>query len=1132
MTERPQFVDNRDGNTLTAAITEYLDGLGGELVDSPDLDVVTGYFNPRGYFSIREGLDQVGDVRLLIGAQPDDEDREEWRKPGDPIDDDQYNQERVDEVLQSLDEDIARDRDLLGFSENVDDGLQDLVDWLRSDAVEVRRHEQGFVHGKAYLFEGGSHGVIAGSSNFTGAGLNSNLELNLGSYQPYVTQEVNQWFEDLWEESESYDLASLYEERFKAFDPYFIYLRVLYERYADELDEEREEEGGIQLANFQEDGRRRARRFLEERGGVIVADEVGLGKTYIGGKLLEETVQENRQRALVVAPAYLRDGMWKSVRSKWNFHYEVISYSQLRNEQQLGGDTAYLQQPVDDYQMVVLDEAHAFRNPNTQQSQALRQLLRGTPPKDVVMLTATPVNNSLWDLYYLLRYFIRNDAAFADEGIRSLRDRFKAAQSEDPSELNPESLFDVLDQTTVRRTRRFIKEHYDQARLPDGEGGYIYVDFPVQHPRRVDYDFDDTFGDDFFQDIAEGLAAGDDIDESELKLARYRPSYYLDGEEDASELSLVGLLRTGLLKRFESSSKAFANTLERMVRQNETALNLLNEGYIPDAEAIDEWVEMDSDEAFEEAFEGVDEARVNAQPLTDGVGEPETFRDDLKNDLEILQRWRDRAGAVSRDDDEKLHALRDTLHDVVEDAREDAQANTTEEEMFEGVFRRNRKVLLFSYYKDTVQWVLDYLKEAVEDDEELSCYEGRIAAVTGDGSVDGVSREDAVHGFAPNSTDAPAGATDDYDILIATDVLGQGVNLQDARNVINYDLPWNPMRVVQRNGRIDRVNSPHDDIFPHCFFPEDRLDDLLGLEHRVRQKLTQAARTIGEEGGIFPDMESVDRNYSDKKSDIEAIRNEEEGAYEQGGREAAAYSGEEYRQALREGLNLYEDEVTSLPWAAGSGMRGSHPGYFFCARIGEELYLRFVSAEVSGEDEQDGEENNGLIRDTLGCLKRIECEEETERHLPPEAKEGVYEAWEDARDDIFAQWQHQTDPRNIQPDVPKILREVREHLADYPPTNTNQDGAERAREAVGAPLSRREQREFREIYKDEGLSPVEKSDQFVDKVEELGLEPFENPDPKPRVRQEDIQLICWMVVSPEDRSRNWGGLEEQSTIGQ
>jgi len=1135
MTERPQFVDNRDDNTLTAAINSYLSGLGVELRDSPDLDVVTGYFNPRGYFSVREGLSEVGDVRLLIGAQPNDEGREEWRQPGDPLDDEQYSQERVDEVLQSLDDDLAQDRDLLGFSENVDEGLRELVDWLRSDNVEVRRHEKGFVHGKAYLFDDGRQGVVAGSSNFTGAGLNSNLELNLGAYQPQVTDEVAEWFKTLWEESEPYDLAGLYEERFEPFNPYLIYLRVLYERYGTELEAEGEDDDGeIELANFQEDGKRRAQRFLEERGGVIVADEVGLGKTYIGGKLLEQTVQQNRQRALVVAPAYLRDGMWTSVRSEWNFYYEVISYAELRNEIQLGGDTAYLDQPVNDYQMVVLDEAHAFRNPNTQQSQALRQLLRGTPPKDVVMLTATPVNNSLWDLYYLLRYFIKNDATFADDGIRSLRDRFKSAQSEDPSELNPESLFDVLDQTTVRRTRRFIKDNYDQARLPDGEGGYIYVDFPEQRPRRVDYDFDETFGDDFFQDIAEGLAAGEDIDESELKLARYRPSYYLEGEDDGSELSLVGLLRTGLLKRFESSSYAFANTLDRMVAQNEIALGLLEEGYAPDADAIDEWVEMDSDEGFKEAFDSIN-GKVNARQLTDEDEDPEQFRADLENDLEILRYWRERAAGVTRDEDEKLHALRDALHDIVSDARDDAQASTTEEATFEAAFCQNRKVLLFSYYKDTIQWVLDYLKEAVAEDDELSCYEGRIAAVTGDGSVDGVTRKDAVHGFAPNSTDAPEGSTDDYDILIATDVLGQGVNLQDARNVINYDLPWNPMRVVQRNGRIDRVNSPHDEIFPHCIFPEDRLDDLLGLEHRVRQKLTQAARTIGEDGSIFPDMETVNRNYSDKEADIEALQSEDPDAYEQGGREAAAYSGEEYRQELRNGLADHEERVTSLPWAAGSGMYGDHPGFFFCARIGEELYLRFVPAEYNestkGEaDEAGDEDDDPMIRDTLGCLKRIECDPGTERHLPDEARDGVYEAWEEARNDIFGQWQYQVDPRNVQPDVPKILREVEEHLAEHAPTNTDQEGAERTRKSVGAPLSRREQREFRKIHNDDGLGAVEKSNQFVEKVDELGLEPFESPDPKPRIRKEDVQLICWMVIS-EEETQEWGGLEGQATIG-
>ncbi|QKG94339.1 hypothetical protein HPS36_15770 (plasmid) [Halorubrum salinarum] len=132
--------------------------------------------------------------------------------------------------------------------------------------------------------------------------------------------------------------------------------------------------------------------------------------------------------------------------------------------------------------------------------------------------------------------------------------------------------------------------------------------------------------------------------------------------------------------------------------------------------------------------------------------------------------------------------------------------------------------------------------------------------------------------------------------------------------------------------------------------------------------------------------------------------------------------------------------------------------------------------------------------------------------------------------DIFGQWQHQVDPRNVQPDIPKILREVEEHLAEHVPTNTDQEGAERARKSVGALLSRREQREFREIYNDDGLGPVEKSNLFVDKVDELGLEPFESPDPKPRIRKEDIQLMCWMVISDEE-TREWGGLGEQSRIG-
>ncbi|WP_049998788.1 SNF2-related protein [Halococcus sediminicola] len=1089
---RPEFVDNRAGNTLAAAISEYLEELDALLADKPDLDIASGYFNPGGYFSLAEGLDQVGRVRILLGAEPDEKDRKRWRKPGEPRKD-KYDQQRVDSALQSLDENLERDRDLLGFSRETDDNLQTMIDFLNSERVDVRRYEDRFLHGKAFLF---SHeqGVLAGSSNFTWAGLNSNLELNLGHYEPHVTEQVEDWFEDVWAESEPYDLAGIYEERFEPYEPYFIYLRVLWERYRDEIEQEREEtEGAIQLTNFQNDGAFRAKRFLEEHNGVIIADEVGLGKTFIAGEILEETVQENRQKALVVAPAYLRDGMWKKQRANWNFHFTIVSYSQLRNDIRLGGSQDNLGQDLDEFQLIVVDEAHAFRNPNADQTHALRTLLRGDPPKDLVMLTATPVNNSLWDLYYLLNTFIKNDAAFASEGIPSLRERFKSAQAEDPSELSPEALFDVLDQTTVRRTRRFVKKYYPNETIPTPDGE-IRITFPDVNPKRVDYTLNEAIGEDFFDDVARGLVEGEN-GEPELTLARYRISDYQIGEEDGSNLALVGLMRTGLLKRFESSRRAFAKTLGRMIEQYEATLDIVDSGRVPNSEAIDEWVESDNDEAFAEALSGGGVVDTASGSLYE-----DALKDDLRNDIKILKRWKRRAEAVSLGDDGKLSALHETLARVARQAEADA-ANDEE-------FRRNRKVLLFSYYEDTVDWILDYLDKAVEEDDRLACYRGRIAGVAGDSNKRGVSREQAVTGFAPESTDAPTDTEDEFDILVATDVLGQGVNLQQSRNVVNYDLPWNPMRVVQRNGRIDRINSKHSEIYAYSFFPEDRLDDLLKLEFRVREKLTQAAHSIGLDSEIFPESTTLEQNYADKREDIESIRQEKQEAVEQGGSGAAAYSGEEFRQELRRGLKDHEETIKSLPWGAGSGFRGPNPGYFFCARVGEKIFTRFLPLTAVGS----GDETEALIEDTLSCLQRIECSHDTERALPVSMRNQVYDTWEIAREDIYNQWMEQTDPRNIEPEIRPLFIRVADHLREHPPDMLEGEFRELI-ESVEAPWGRRYERELRDIY-DREIDPDEKTKELVEKIEDLGLQPSEPPEPLPLIEEEEVQLICWLAVAP------------------
>ena len=235
---------------------------------------------------------------------------------------------------------------------------------------------------------------------------------------------------------------------------------------------ESEPESRIKLTTFQNDGVFRAKRILAEHNGVLIADAVGLGKTFIGGELIREVVETKRQRALLIAPAALRDGTWKRFRKAHQLYLEAISFEQLMNDVQLGGTGHYIEQKIRDYELVVVDEAQAFRNPQTRRGQALIKLLQDDPPKKLVLMSATPVNNSIWDLYHLLGYFIRHDAAFAAQGIPSLKEKFRMAEGQDADDLRPESMFDVLDATVVRRTRSFVQKFYPNDTLggPDGIG--------------------------------------------------------------------------------------------------------------------------------------------------------------------------------------------------------------------------------------------------------------------------------------------------------------------------------------------------------------------------------------------------------------------------------------------------------------------------------------------------------------------------------------------------------------------------------------------------------------------------------------------------------------------------------------
>lgn len=1082
---KPEFVDNRE-LTLAKALCAHMDWLAKMYASPLELCVATGYFNPDGFAILADRLEKLKHVRLLLGAEPVPPPAIPMRMPGEPMGA-RFEQKLVKNALDLQEKGLERDRNLLEFTYETDKSVQRLLGFLSSGNIEVRRYEKAFMHGKAFLFSTENEGVIAGSSNFTAAGLISNLELNLGRYDPTPVSKVKDWFEDLWAEAVPFDLAEVYKARFEAYPPYLIFLRVLWERYKDELNEEEAPDGArIRLTTFQNDGIGRAERILAKYNGVLIADGVGLGKTFVGGEILRRVIEDNRQRALLVAPAALRDGTWERFQDVHQLYMEVISYEELSNESQLGmGVGHYLKQSPNDYALIVIDEAQAFRNPDTNRAKALRKLLQGKPAKKLVLMSATPVNNSLWDLYYLLTYFARQDAAFAEIGIKSLKERFVNAMRIDPNDLKPDVLFDILDATTVRRTRHFVQRYYPNDKVMGPGGKEISIRFPDPHVKAVAYSFDDVLPG-FFSEFEEALAPANGV--AKLSLARYEPSKYVKGNGEASlqEAALVGLIRSGLLKRFESSAHAFSKTTQRMANSCDVFLNGLDEGVILTAEGIEEWQQTDNDDILE---------RLLAEGTATNTKQYDIpkLRAAVESDRDLLRHFSERGAKVTQSTDPKLKILADELLAILEQAEHEG--------LDEKDKREKRKIIIFSFFADTAIWICEFLEGLFASDRRFAMFRGRLVCVRGDEGYGGVTREDAVFGFVPVSSEAPAGRQDDrFDVLVTTDVLAEGMNLQQCRNIINYDLPWNPMRLVQRHGRVDRIGSPHKDVYLRCFFPDERLDELLALEARIRRKLAQAAATVGVENEVIPGAETSEIVFADERAEIERLRNQDASIFVRGGEDPQAHSGEEYRQELRKGLEKYGDLIETLPWGSGSAFNGRKAGHFFCAYVGDRLFMRFVApGEISP------------IRDTLGCLKVISCTDATERR-DPDLKQ-AYGAWEIARADIYNEWAIATDPANLQPKVRPALKAAADHLRKYPPVGVVQEELNRLIESVEAPWGIRIEKQIKDAY-DSGTG-IEASTYIAECVKRLGLEPFKAPDPLPPIEVEDVRLVCWVEVIDE-----------------
>ncbi len=1058
-----ELVDNnrfgRHHDALNALATQH--GL--------PISIATGFINLDGLDALAAMARNAGvPTRLMIGAAPSPNEL-----AGEP---DKRIIDRFDESLKNL----RGERDFEAFPKERRDKLERVAAFIESEQVEVRRYVARFLHGKAYIFsehEGPSPmgASLVSSANLTGAGLNSNLELGMVQYQPNVVGMTLEWYRDLWEDAEDYkdDLLDLLEPDIPETDPDTVFLRALYEYYGDDF-EDQVSIDPTELTSFQRDGYRRARRILDQYDGVLYADGVGMGKTEIGVEFVREFMREQGQQVLIIAPAQLRDNLWKQRLATANLRTDIVSFQQLANDRQVsrGGTAHVLPVSKDVYRLVVIDEAHAYRNADNSWYDALDRLMSGTRKK-LLMLTATPVNNSLWDLHNLFLLFARHDGAFADAPLRipSLRNFFREAGASDSERISEPRMFPLIDALTVRRDRRFVMDQYPNESFADG----TRVKFPQPKLIEQRYDLDDAYP---------GLVKQIAKDIDGLKMARYRPDAYLiGGEEKASQTAIAGFMQSMLLKRFESSWFAALQTVRRMTEAHHKILTAIEQtGQVPIGDALQE-VQLNADQSIilqEELFEG-EHSLGRFIPTENFI---DSFFEHLEKDLALLEDIETRLSDLEGRPDPKLETLKQVMQSTP-----------------------SQKVAIFSSFGDTV----NYLRDQIEADVTI-LGNREYEAVVG-GESDPNQRARVVEQFCPSaeSEDRALSKSNapEIDVLLSTDVLSEGQNLQQAQSVLSYDMPWNPQRVVQRNGRVIRLKSPHDVAYLYTLLPKQgELEDLLRLEANIEAKIIAANASIGMESPVLQGPETESRIFADLQSFTRRLAEGDTTLLDESS--GAASAGEIFRSELARAQSEGDlQRIKDLPWGIGAAFvpkssNLTEPAVFFACRTrNDERYWRMVT--LSGElmDVQD-----------LEMMFHINPQNAPGCDIPSDID--FNQLFAIAAESIVQDHNKLTDPVALEGSVPASQRWALEILrSPDAPEGQAYDDADAAlsvgrNQRVIRALSR-----VRSQHLETGIIE-ETANGILEIVKEFGLSPVEPPTPPQPISTDDVAVVCYQVVLPEN----------------
>jgi len=792
--------------------------------DTEFFDVLVGYFYTSGFYALFKSLENTKKIRILIGISTGIRTAEliEQSKQREL----QFSHAETKEHFSDLvTDEMGNSED----SKNVEEGVLRFVEWLKSGKLEIKAYPTENLHAKLYIMSFVERDrdvgrVITGSSNFTQAGLVENLELNVELKNRADYEFAREKFDELWKDA--VDVKERYIQTIQertwlnnTITPYQLYLKFLYEYFKDELRQADEVifkyvPQEFKRLEYQEQAVLNARKTLDEYGGVFISDVVGLGKTYVSAMLADQL----DGRTLVLAPPVLLDktnpGSWPNVFTDFRVQAEFESLGKLDQLARRG---------TEKFKNVFIDEAHRFRTESNITYENLAQICRG---KRVILVTATPFNNTPRDVLSQIKLFqnakkstipnVPNLESFfgrLEQKIKKLdRQKNYVKYMQVAKENAREIRESILKYLMVRRTRNEIENYF-----PDDLRNQK-LKFPeVEDPEPVFYQLNEEENNIFNKTV--------ELIVRKFKYARYMPMLYYKGEERPDQLEIQSQKNMGrfmkilLIKRLESSFHAFRNTIGRFIAYYDLFLKEFENGnvYVSKkyANKIYELLDSDDDEAIQKFLESEKAKKYLSSDFTSAL------KNDLENDLRILKEIRDLWSRIKRDP--KILSFVGILSSC-------------------SVLKEN-KLIVFTESRETAEYLADNL-EKVLPNEVIALHGGSSAS----------AREKVIENF-----DARARfPKHDYRILVTTEVLSEGVNLHSSNVVINYDLPWNPTRMMQRVGRINRVDTKFDKIYSFNFFPTEQSNDQIKLKEAAEAKIQAFITLLGTDARLLTEGEDIE----------------------------------------------------------------------------------------------------------------------------------------------------------------------------------------------------------------------------------------------------------------------------------